>query len=116
VTNQTHPAGERPAFDDPTRDVYVSGLPFRFELDEDLIELAGQYGPVLRARIVRFRASHKSQGFGFVRYETAEGAQRGRRALDGLMFEGRVLEARPANPVRSRGPTPEVSTRREKSQ
>ena len=79
--------------DDPTRDVLVAGV----DQDEELFHLAGRFGTVLYARVMRERETGRSRGFGFVRYATPEDAQKGIAGLRGLAIRSRVLHAAPVD-------------------
>jgi RNA recognition motif-containing protein len=93
---------QRPAFNDLTRDLYVSGLPFRLERDSDLFELAVGVSPpgsVVDARICRYRETGKSRGFGFLRCSTPEARDLVMAAIDGLAVGTRTLWAAPTRGV-----------------
>ncbi|XP_008850684.1 polyadenylate-binding protein 5 isoform X2 [Nannospalax galili] len=58
--------------------------------DEKLKELFSEYGPTESVKVIR-DASGKSKGFGFVRYETHESAQKAVLELHGKSIDGKVL-------------------------
>ena len=77
--------------------LYVGNL--LFEMDD--IELQKQFetiGPVVSAKIIRFRDGGRSKGFGFVEMEKEEDVKRAIEALNDQDLKGRktiVSEARP---------------------
>lgn len=58
--------------------------------DEKLKDIFSEYGPTESVKVIR-DASGKSKGFGFVRYETHEAAQKAVLDLHGKSIDGKVL-------------------------
>lgn len=83
------------------RTIYVGNLPFE-TTEDDLRELFGRYGEVVKVSLVTDRETGHSRGFGFVEMprEIARGAV---DALDGEDFAGRTLRV---NEARDRGARP----------
>ncbi|HWQ73628.1 MAG TPA: RNA-binding protein [Desulfitobacteriaceae bacterium] len=76
--------------------LYVGNLPWN-TTPEDINDFFGQYGEVIRSRIITDRESGRSRGFGFV--EVAEGdAERMATDLNGKVFGGRPLTVNEARP------------------
>ncbi len=76
--------------------LYVGNLPWN-TTPEDINDFFGQYGEVIRSRIITDRESGRSRGFGFV--EVAEGdAERMTTDLNGKVFGGRPLTVNEARP------------------
>ncbi len=65
--------------------------------DDDLKELFSEFGTIKEVEVVGGR------GFGFVTFETLEGAERAREILAGKEFEGRALRIEDARPVYQSG-------------
>ena len=78
-------------------DIYVGNLPWKVD-DKDLDELFSQYGEVSSAKVIKYKDSNRSKGFGFVEMPDDGQAQ---SAIDGLNEQPingrnvRVNEARP---------------------
>ncbi|XP_077455807.1 RNA binding protein fox-1 homolog 1-like [Stigmatopora argus] len=69
--------------------LHVSNIPFRFR-DPDLRQMFGQFGKILDVEIIFNERG--SKGFGFVTFESAGEADRGREKLNGTVVEGRKIE------------------------
>lgn len=82
------------------KNIYVGNLTFDATAD-DLRELFGQYGQVLKAQIVNDRETGRSRGFGFV--EMADGGDEAISALNGTQYKGRSLTVNEAKPREDRG-------------
>jgi RNA recognition motif-containing protein len=83
--------------------LYVGNLPFT-TTSEDLQQVFGQYGTVIKAQVIMDRDTGRSRGFGFV--EMSDGAQEAIAALHNQMFQGRTLtvnEAKPREPRSGNG-------------
>ena len=82
--------------------LYVGNLPFSIT-DEQLRDMFEQHGPTQSVNVIVDRETGRSRGFAFVEFETAEGAQAAREALDGKELEGRPLRVNEAYERGSRG-------------
>lgn len=72
--------------------LYVGNL--NHGMNEDALrELFTEFGTLTEVRI------HPDGGFGFVTYETLEGAERAREAMAGKTVDGRPLRVEDARPV-----------------
>ena len=77
--------------------LFVGNLLYRFT-DNDLQEVFSQVGNVVYAKVIRYRDTGKSRGFGFVEMENEEQAKRAIEELNGAEIGGRkiiVAKARP---------------------
>lgn len=79
--------------------IFVGNLPFS-ATDEQLNELFGKHGEVIKAEVVKDRFTERSRGFGFVEMAQAEHATAAIAALNGQELDGRPLTVSEA---RSRG-------------
>jgi RNA recognition motif-containing protein len=62
-----------------------------------------EHGRTSSVNVIVDRETGRSRGFAFVEFETAEGAQAAREALDGKDIEGRPLRVNEAYERGSRG-------------
>ncbi len=77
--------------------LFVGNLLYRLT-DLDLKKLFSKVGEVIDAKIIRFKDTGRSRGFGFVEMSTEEEAKKAIEEFDGKEVEGRkmiVSEARP---------------------
>jgi len=81
--------------------LYVGNLSFG-TTEEQLRELFEQYGRTQSVNVIVDRETGRSRGFGFVEFESADGARAAQEALDGKEFDGRPLRVNEAQ-ERSRG-------------
>tara|TARA_B100001142_G_C14321497_1_gene650629 strand:- start:951 stop:1196 length:246 start_codon:yes stop_codon:yes gene_type:complete len=77
-------------------DIYVGNLPWAVD-DKDLEELFSEYGDVESAKVIKYKDSNRSKGFGFVEMDDESAA----KAIEAL--EGHELEGRPLKVNQSRG-------------
>ena len=77
-------------------DIYVGNLPWSVE-DKELEELFSEYGDVESAKVIKYKDSNRSKGFGFVEMDDESAA----KAIEAL--EGHELEGRPLKVNQSRG-------------
>ncbi|XP_071727196.1 organelle RRM domain-containing protein 2, mitochondrial-like [Rutidosis leptorrhynchoides] len=75
----------------PSTNLFVSGLSKR-TTDKGLRKCFAKFGEVVHARVVKDRAGW-SEGFGYVRYSTLEGAAAGIVGMDGKYLDGWVIFA-----------------------
>lgn len=75
--------------------LHVSNIPFKYRR-EHLANMFSIFGQVLDAEIIYNERG--SKGFGFVSFATATEAFRAKRALHGLMIDGRQVEVNYATP------------------
>jgi|TARA_X000001036_G_scaffold272436_1_gene252967 RNA recognition motif-containing protein len=77
-------------------DIYVGNLPWSVD-DKELEELFSEYGDVESAKVIKYKDSNRSKGFGFVEMDDESAA----KAIEAL--EGHELEGRPLKVNQSRG-------------
>lgn len=70
--------------------LYVGGLA-EATSDDQLRNLFGAYGTVVRVHVVRHKHSGKSAGYGFVEMGSGEQARSAVNALESALFEGNCL-------------------------
>jgi RNA recognition motif-containing protein len=85
-----------------TKKLYVGNLPFS-TTDEQLRDMFEPHGRTQSVNVIVDRETGRSRGFAFVEFETDEGAQAAREALDGKDIEGRPLRVNEAYERGSRG-------------
>ena len=73
----------------PSTTLFVGNLPFS-TTEEELSEIFSQWG-VKSARIPTFYDSRRSKGFGYVEFESLEGAREALEAMQGIDMEGRFI-------------------------
>lgn len=88
--------------------LHVSNIPFKYRR-EHLANMFSMFGQVLDAEIIYNERG--SKGFGFVSFATAPEAFRARRALHGLMIDGRQVEVNYATPRPKRSQASNVNKR-----
>lgn len=84
--------------------LFVGGLPYS-TTDDELRDLASQYGSPVSVSIIMDRETNRSKGFGFVEFETDEEAQAAIKGMNGADVGGRTIivnEARPPRPRNER--------------
>ena len=77
--------------------LFVGSLPWSAS-DEDLQNAFAAHGNVLSAKVVTYKETRRSRGFGFVEFETEAEANAAIQALNGSELKGRniiVSEAKP---------------------
>ena len=84
------------------KNIYVGNLAWSVT-NEDLLELFGQYGKVIRAQVISDRETGRSRGFGFVEMENEDEAQRAIDALNGADHNNRPLTVNIAKEREDRG-------------
>ena len=77
-------------------DIYVGNLPWSVD-DKELEELFSEYGDVESPKVIKYKDSNRSKGFGFVEMDDESAA----KAIEAL--EGHELEGRPLKVNQSRG-------------
>src|SRR5262245_30708575 len=84
-----------------SKKLYVGSLPYSVD-DDQLKELAAEYGEVLSANVIKDKFSGQSKGFGFVEMATDEGAEAAINGLNGKEVGGRTLKVNEARPMAPR--------------
>ena len=69
--------------------IFVGGLPYATDNDR-LREGFEEFGTVLEATVITDRDG-ESRGFGFVKFQDANSAEKARQAMDGEEFDGRKI-------------------------
>ncbi|KAJ5220305.1 Glycine-rich RNA-binding protein GRP1A [Penicillium chermesinum] len=75
--------------------LFIHGLSWHTD-DETLRQGFAHYGQIHEAVVVKDRATMRSRGFGFVRFETEQEAQAAIDAMNGNEFDGRVIRVEKA--------------------
>lgn len=73
-----------------SKKLYVSNIPFTVT-EDDLKDLFETCGTVTESKIIKYRDTGKSRGFGFVEMETEEQAQGAINLINGRELQGRTL-------------------------
>jgi RNA recognition motif-containing protein len=76
--------------------LFVGGLAWATN-DDSLSKAFKEYGAVEEAKVVCERDSGRSRGFGFVTFETEEGAMAAQKGMNGQEMDGRQLRVDFAN-------------------
>lgn len=82
--------------------LYVGNLPFSIT-ETELHDVFSEHGAVSEVQIIMDKFTQKPRGFGFVTFESGEGASAALEALDGQPLEGRPLRVSEARPREDRG-------------
>ena len=77
--------------------IYVGNLSYDMT-ENDLQELFGEFGTVLKVNIISDRDSGRSKGFGFVEMENAAEAEKAIGELDGVAVKDRNIKVNQARP------------------
>src|SRR5438094_10027993 len=72
------------------KNIYVGNLVWECTAD-DLLAVFQEYGAVAEAQVITDRETGRSRGFGFIRMENDEEAQRAIDGLNNADFRGRPL-------------------------
>ena len=84
--------------------IFVGGLSWGTDSD-GLRDACVEYGDVKEARVITDRETGRSRGFGFVTFDSAEGATKAIEGLNGSELDGRTLRVNVAEDRRqNRGP------------
>lgn len=83
--------------------IYVGNLSYDMT-ENDLHDLFGEYGAIVKANIIMDRDSGRSKGFGFVEMEDAAEGKKAIEELDGQEVKGRNLKVNEARPREERPP------------
>ncbi len=70
--------------------IYVGNLPFS-TTEEELEQIFGEYGQVLRTKVITDRDTGRSRGFGFVEMDDEAAGNQAIEALNGKEMDGRPL-------------------------
>lgn len=81
--------------------LYVGNLPYT-ATEEELRSLFEEHGRTASVAVIMDRETGRSRGFGFVEFETEDGARAAQQALDGRDMGGRPLRVNEAQ-ERQRG-------------
>ncbi len=82
--------------------LFVGGLSWGTD-DHSLREAFDPFGTVVEAKVITDRESGRSRGFGFVTFETNEGAREAIQKMNGADLDGRTLNVNEAHDRRSGG-------------
>ena len=83
--------------------IYVGNLSYDMT-ENDLQDLFGEFGAIVKANIISDRDSGRSKGFGFVEMEDSEEGKKAIEELDGQSVKGRNLKVNEARPREERPP------------
>lgn len=81
--------------------IYVGNLPYTVT-ENELRDLFGEHGSVLKINIIKDRNTGNSKGFGFVEMERQADAENAIKELDGSSVKGRNLKVNQARPRNER--------------
>jgi len=81
--------------------IYVGNLSYGIS-DDKLREVFEEYGEVSSAKVIRFRDSGRSKGFGFVEMDNDDEAKEAISSLDGEEIDGRSIKVNEARPREER--------------
>lgn len=81
--------------------IYVGNLSYGIS-DDKLREVFEEYGEVSSAKVIRFRDSGRSKGFGFVEMDNDDEAKEAINSLDGEEIDGRSIKVNEARPREER--------------
>lgn len=90
------------------KNIYVGNLVWA-ATEEDLKQLFGQFGAVVKAQVIQDRETGRSRGFGFVEMADDAEALKAIEALNGFEHQNRPLTVNEAQPRQERpagGPRP----------
>ncbi|KAK9806736.1 hypothetical protein WJX72_000950 [[Myrmecia] bisecta] len=87
-------AGSEASIEETGR-LFVRNLPF-LATEADLSELFGEYGELAEVHLVLDKATRKSRGIAYVQYMEPADASAAHAALDGSIFQGRLVHIIPA--------------------
>ncbi|XP_078445374.1 organelle RRM domain-containing protein 6, chloroplastic-like [Wolffia australiana] len=73
-----------------TSEIFVSRLS-SYTTEEELRSMFSPFGKIQEVRLIRDKITRRPKGFGFVRYETEEEAERAMKAMDSRIFSGRLI-------------------------
>ena len=82
--------------------LFIRNLSF-LTTEEQLTELFGKFGPLTEATIPLDKTTGKPTGLGFITYMLPEHAVKAYEALDGQIFQGRLMHILPAKARHTRG-------------
>ena len=85
-----------------SKKVFVGNLSWN-TVEDDLLQLFGQFGEVLEAKIITDRETGRSRGFAFITFAEDQDANSAISSMDGTELDGRSLRVNEAQ-ERSRGP------------
>lgn len=70
--------------------LFVGGLSWDTD-NHGLRDAFDEYGNVIDAKVITERDTGRSRGFGFVTFESSDGASNAMSAMDGASLDGRTL-------------------------
>lgn len=85
-----------------SKKVFVGNLSWNTR-EEDLLQVFGQFGEVLEAKVISDRETGRSRGFAFITFAEDQDANSAISSMDGTELDGRPLRVNEAQ-ERSRGP------------
>jgi RNA recognition motif-containing protein len=77
--------------------VYIGNLPYSVT-EEKLREICQEFGEIKYAKVIEDHRTHRSKGFAFVEFNSADAAQAAIKALHGTLLEDRELVVNIARP------------------
>src|SRR5712672_2902443 len=86
------------------KNIYVGNLAWAVT-NEDLLELFGQFGNVLRSQVITDRETGRSRRFGFVEMENEAEAEKAIEGLNNFSHNGRPLTVNIAKDREERAPS-----------
>ena len=82
--------------------LYISNLSYNIS-DEDLRLLFADYGEITSAKVIMYRETGRSRGFGFVELSDDELAKKAIEELNQASYDGKVINITEARPREDRG-------------
>jgi len=83
--------------------LYVGNLPYSVT-DESLNQIFSEVGEVVSAKVITYRDTGRSKGFGFIEMASDDLALQAIEKMNGTELEGRPLKVNEARPMESRPP------------
>jgi len=74
--------------------------------DQDLEEIFGKFGKILKAQVMKDPHTRESRGFGFVNFDLNDDANAAMAALNGTTLDDKTIGVEKARRGRARTPTP----------
>src|SRR5258708_5304951 len=84
------------------KEIFVCNIAFMVS-EADLRDFFGRYGVIEECKLITDRVTRKSRGFGFVRYESAESAERAVKEAQNQELKGRPLNVKLSEPREKSG-------------
>jgi len=87
--------------DDSPCNLIVKYLPDTID-EEGLVKLFSPFGNVVKARLIKDKATGRSKGYGFVKFDLEASASKATEQMNGYKIDNKILRVNVANPLASR--------------